>query len=554
MSIVIEKGAVRDQLKNVEHAEAFSVINEVIDDRMHSKSNKVYLEFTEKAYAVGFENKASQEQIDNMSKFFTESKEQKKISNIACKGIGLKHFEYKFQGKWTHYSYHEDLGVVYSSESNTKCINDALHDPNISQTHFSTYLNRYTRTQGEEPVGWVKETDYYKIMRNHTGEYPFMANTLFLCRTYDNIVPFTDTEQDNKFETIIKRFKIKYYHEIAQGLELYIKFPGFSTFVKLENDICDVIGSLHQMHALSINIYICKNIHLGYYFDVNGEYYVCKKNGNGKLKEKYTPTDKTKTPDFVLTQYNISTMTPEERKRSTESNKEDNYAGIFIRIGNTFISDKYVKNDERHDRNEPGGKCYRAILDCNTEEAKHSLPFSGYKSCFNLNKIGELKSLLTELMKSYKKLRDTSKTTNQNDTITHPDKYILICSTATKSKNTKIVEGYTYVMKIGENLYKIGKSSKKTRIFDYATDAIIKKTREEFPDINIYENPVCIFMTTKPDSNYSSSECSMKELLVELNRDNHCTTYNNKIGSDIREYFYTENIHYVLHKINEMTP
>jgi hypothetical protein len=89
MSVVIEKGAIRSQIRGVENIPIILSMYEIIDDRKHSQSNKVYIDIDlhNQTCIIGYSEEASKENIDRMVTWFNTNKEQTSVNNIASKGI-----------------------------------------------------------------------------------------------------------------------------------------------------------------------------------------------------------------------------------------------------------------------------------------------------------------------------------------------------------------------------------------------------------------------------------------------------------------------------------
>ena len=62
MSFVCEKGAIRSQITGIKDLPLYKALYEVIDDRCHSKSQKVFIDFAIKL----FDNKIAECYIQNL--------------------------------------------------------------------------------------------------------------------------------------------------------------------------------------------------------------------------------------------------------------------------------------------------------------------------------------------------------------------------------------------------------------------------------------------------------------------------------------------------------
>ena len=125
---------------------------------------------------------------------------------------------------------------------------------------------------------------------------------------------------------------------------------------------------------------------------------------------------------------------------------------------------------------------------------------------------------------------------------------MLVKSTAAKSEIDKQVAGYYYIIEVGKNLYKAGYSSTQTRIYDYNLQESIDNLQEDFPDVKMHDNPDCVYLTLNKINNITCLEQDVKAILVESTK---CQTYNNKQGTDIREYFFSTQFDNLLIDIKE---
>ena len=531
MSVVIEKGAIRSQIRGIENLPIIIALYEVIDDRKHSNSNKVFIDIDlhNKTCMIGYSEEATKDNIDNMVKWFNTNKEQTNINNIASKGIGLKFFEFRALGTWKHITKRFNEKIYYTSEINTSDIWNAEIDDKISSINFSEILHRGT--------SFVKEEDELSlsienIFNNIDDKYPFPPKTIFRCNNVKNtnlLDEYKDEERNFKFDDIIKRLKIKYYNEISQGLELYIKLPGYTEFEIIENNNIDVIGfTNNRSNELKIDIFINPNYYYGYFFKIGENAYEFRKNGNSVIRQKINNISNSSSPDFSLFQYNINNMSKEDKNNSIFGKSEEACAGLFIEIGGTFISDQPVEW-QIIKRNLAGSKNFRAVLQCLSSESKHHLKLSGLKAQFNLATMNNLHNCI-------KCLTDVYKMYTKNISI-NSDDYVLIKTTASKSSIDKQVEGYFYIVELGRNFFKFGFSANQQRIFDYITEEYTKSNKLEFPDIEFHTSPHCRYLSIRKIKKITLLEEKIKSL---VNESNICQTYDCSIGNDIREFFTCE--------------
>lgn len=538
MSIVVEKGAIRSQIRGIETLPIIYSIYELIDDRKHSNSNKVFIDIDLHNHVcmIGYSEEATKDNIDNMVKWFNTNKEQTNINNIASKGVGLKFFEFRALGTWKHITKCFNEQLYYTSEINTFDIWNAEINDKISSINFSEILHRGT--------SFVKEEDELSlsvenIFKNIDSKYPFQPKTIFRCNNLKNLNlldEYKDEEENFKFDDIIKRLKIKYYNEISQGFELYIKLPGFTEFKIIENNNIDVIGfSSNKNNELKIDIFINPHVHYGYLFKIGENTYEFRKNGNSIIRQKFNNIIST-TPDFTLFQYNINNMIKEDKNNSIVGKSEETYAGLFIEIGGTFISDQPVEW-QIIKRNLSGSKNFRAVLQCLSSESKYHLKLSAVKALFNLATMINFHICIKCLTDVYKQYNKKKLEINSDHDVLSSDDYVLVKTTASKSCTDKQIEGYFYIVELGKNFFKLGFSTNQQRIFDYITDDYTKNNRLEFPDIDFHTSPYCRYLSIRKIKNITLFEEKIKSLLIESTI---CQTYDCLNGTDIREYFYCE--------------
>lgn len=536
MVVVIEKGAIRSQIRGIENLPIIMALYEIIDDRRHSNSDKVFIDidFHNNSCIIGYSEAATKDNIDNMVKWFNTNKEQTNIKNIASRGIGIKFFEFRALGRWKHITKNDN--IYYTSEINTSAIWNAEIDNEISSTSFSEILHKETSLVKEEDE---LPSTLENIFDNHEHKYPFNPKTIFICKKMHNL-NLLDEYRDEKnaftFDDVIKRLQIKYYDEVSESLDLFIKLPGYGDFKQISNDNIDIIGFTdNKKNELQIDIFIRPDCHYNYAFRIGEHTYKFGKNGNSVIRQKIDNI--TGLPDFVLLQYNTNNMNKDEKYNSIVGKSEETYSGLYIKIGGTFINDQPVEWQITK-RNLAGNKNYRAILECISPESKYHLKLSGLKAQFNLATMHNLHNCikcLSDLYKTYcKKMSD------------NPDEYVLVKTTASKSVKNKKIEGYFYIIELGKNFFKLGYSSKQTRIYDYLNE--MDTLKNEFPDIIFHNYPHCIYLTLKKIINITSLEQTIKTI---VNESTICQTYDNQHGTDIREYFCCDNIITLLNDIKQ---
>ena len=525
---VVKKGAIRSILKGIESCSIPDILYEIIDDRKHSDSNKVFIDINlhSKLCVVGYENDTSMENIDNLAKWYNCNDQQKSVNNIASKGIGQKFFICKFSGKWKHVTYNNKDQVYYISEVYTDDIQNALKD-NVPDNEFSEIYYKSTSIAKEEEE---VVTSIHGIFNNSDGIYPFKPKTIFVNQklNINNILDeYKDEETAYNFVDIIKRLKIKYYKEISEGFELYIKLPGYTEFILIKNTDIDVIGFTQKKpNELKIDIFIQPNCYFGYAFGIGENIYEFRKNGGSVLRQKYKSHVEQLTPDFSLLQYNIDDMGKEDKNKSIVGKSEEAYSGLYIEIGGTFISDLPVEWNITN-RNLFGSKNYRSVLKCISQSAKYHLRLDGLKSQFNLRTMNELHCFIkctTDIYKAY----------NKNPS-SNSDDYVVITSTASKKSVGNHQDGYFYIVELGTNFFKLGFSSKQSRIFDYMTEKEKSKYIKDFPHVDFNKVACCRYISLLKFKKIKLLEETIKSI---INESSSCTTYEHKSSpADIREYF-----------------
>jgi hypothetical protein len=415
----------------------------------------------------------------------------------------------------------------YTSEINSYEIWNAEINDDISASQFSEILHRETTFVKEED-----EEDMPKpieiIFKNSENKYPFKAKTIFICKKMLNVNLLNEYKYENQnynFDDITKRLQVKYYNEIFNGLELYIKLPGYLEFKQIENDNIDIIGFTDNKHReLKIDIIINPDFYYGYIFKIDNNTYKFGKNGNSVIREKIE--NSLLEPDFTFYQYNTNVLNKEEKTNSIVGKSEESYSGMFIIIGGTFINDQPVEWPICK-RNLVGSKNYRAILQCQSNKSKHHLKLDGLKAQFNLGTMSNLYNCIKCLTYVYKNY------CNKNMP-TIPDEYVPVRNTATKSLKEMKIEGYLYFNELGVNFFKFGIGKTQGRVFDYVKKKNYSDLKIEFPDISFHQNPHCKYLSLNKIKNFTVLEQKIKCI---INESVLCETYDNENGMDIREYF-----------------
>jgi hypothetical protein len=543
---ICEKGAIRSVLAGVENLPPEMALYEVIDDKEHSNSNKVFIDIDihNRRVVIGFENPATSEQIKNMVTWFSINKTHYDPNRIATRGTGYRLFCFLVRGDYTHISNIDDSWVT--SSINTTKIFDAEINPEVSNKEFSEILQTSTLLLKVEPELYPRHKN---IAENKDNDYPFTPKTIIEAKNVSNETILNYFSNKENQQNILKQLRIKYYNEIFEKkTEIYIKFPNDTEFNKISNNDCiDVIGITNNcINKHIINIFISEDTkhHYGYIIEINGKFYKYKKNGNSILRNLLTKEEYeifiNRTPDYTFVQYNIKNtdnMSPEEKSKLYNSiigKSLEYYAGVYINIGGVFINSEKVTWGNK-ERNLQGSKHYRGVLYVNTQNAKQDIGLSGLKAQYSLLTKKNLHDVIKSLTDIYKKYNILGKTQN-------PDEYVLVQSSAQKSTGEKKLDGYPYIICIGRNFYKLGFESTQTRIYDYNKTEKIEENKIAFPEEEIYEKPFLVYLSLHKIPNIRGLEQNIKSI---VNNSDICETYDAQ-GGDIREYFHCDNFYQVL--------
>lgn len=534
MSAICDKGAIRNLLAGVNSLPPEMTFFEIIDNREHSNSKACFIDLNmhNKQTTIGFSEPASKEQIDNMVRWYNVSDKHYDSNRIASRGAGQKLWAFSLTGKHHYISKHSN-NKFFTSYMDTNKIYKAELSCEISNKEFSEILSSETN--------FVREVDEVvqsqnAIFENIENNLPFNPKTIFYVTSIDNDIILNYFKKEENQMNIIKKMKIKYYKEIFENnLELYFKFPNNIHFTQITIDNCvDVIGIANNYIIDSkhiTNIYISPNNHKGYIIEIDNKSYKFEKNGNSILRKQIE--NSSKTPDYTLIQYNTNEISKEEKESSIVGNSLEYYAGLYVCIGGVFISSEKV-NWNVTDRNLSGSKNYRAVLHINTDNGKSEIGLSGLKAQFNLSSKENLHNIVKQLTEIYKKYIVLGKPK-------HPDEYVLVNSSAKKSTIEKKLNGYFYIIEVGKKFYKFGYFENKNRIFSYNDDNNIEKTKKDFPDESIHNNPNMLFFPLHKISNIRGFEEKIKCVINDLES---CTTYDTiKSKNNIREYFHCEQFH-----------
>lgn len=569
-SAVVSLGTVRSILRGLHDTRFSSIIYEPIDDREHSKpvaSNNVFIDFRpeSRCITVGFSNYASKDDVDRMVKWNPTN--DKHITNsIATAGQGLRFFECILKAKHKHVSIDiENPNKFYESEISTKAVIAASNDKKVSETDFQQILDRETVLARERTLDELMPI-MKTVFENASEEYPFAAKTVI--HTYDitEDLVIADLDKPDFVSELKKRLLTKYYDELMNTeFQLFIRFPKAKTFVNLKTLLktekpADVIGSTTKHKELVITIMSASKalkvklapnskkvehttLDAGdFVFKVNDSYWCLYSNGASSIRVQfYLLKDedvKSLRELYKFTQYVIpDTVTDAQLKSSMVKTSGEAYAGIYVRFGNTFINDEPAEGGGIR-RNLPGASRYRAIFELANSDAKSTLKINGLKSLFSFSDMPELNSAIEQCQTIYKHYFNECVVTATPS----PESYIpsrKVSNEVTKKVNDS---GFVYIVKIGDNFYKRGKSGndkkKMSRISSYFTEDDTAKLKTNFPNESIYNLNDRAFVFLRQSDHISSYESWLGDRL--LGSKEKFTTYSSNGGGGTREYFHME--------------
>ena len=494
MSSVCDLGTIRNIIRGVDEPLPYMLLSEMIDDAEHSLSKRIFIDINvhDKHVIFGFENAATEEQLNNMVHWNPTSKIHN-TSHISTCGQGLKYYEFRFRGEQIHATKTWDesnMKFIYRKSSlNSDIIYNNARSADVSETVFSDILKKKT--------SYVNESDEIEptldnIFLNKDNKYPFQPETIIVSKNITNDKLLEYLNIDDNIKNLRKELTNKYYSEIKNGeLQLYIKFPNEGEFCKIGDDCdTDVIGSTVKQREHVIELYyILHNFRSfkkgDYIISINNIYFKIQKNGNSFTREVITLLDDEKLNillQFEYIQYNIPSNDSKIKQYMVGSSMED-YCGIYLKIGDKFIDSKPITCNLTK-RNLPGAKNYRAILQLmNPKDTKMMLGIHGLKPEFNLSHMASLEQIIKQCCIIYKSF---SKYESYKDV--DPTEYCIVKTSNEKSKRTS-KPGNMYLRVVGKNFYKLGmttKTNRAKRIFDKMSAKDFTVLKNDFPEEDIY--------------------------------------------------------------------
>jgi len=561
MSSVCDLGTVRNIIRGVDEPSPHTLISEMIDDAEHSQSKKIFVDINthNKTMTFGFENAATEEQLDKMVRWNPTSVIHNS-SNISTCGQGLKYYEFRFRGEQIHAT--KSCNVYMKSTLNSDIIYNSAKSADVSERQFAEILHKKTSyVQTSDEI----EPSLEHIFSNDDGKLPFNPKTLIISKHITNESLLEWLNDDANIATLKKELINKYYEEIKCGsIIIYIKFPKDSEFSQLGHDCnTDVIGSTDKQNAHVTKIYYVEKdfdkFKKGeYVISINGRFIRIQKMGNSYARTLVDIADVSNLLlQFHFTQYTIRTPVTDNEKAFTAQFKEcivgtslEDYCGIYLKIGDKFIDGKPIASGLTK-RNLQGAKWYRGILELkNPEKTKMMLGLHGLKSEFNLSRMTSLEQIIKQCCIIYKNFCGGGDVPLYSTV--EPATYCVVKTSNDKTTRTS-KPGHVYLRVIGTNFYKIGKTGKSNRtgrIFDKTPADEFKKIKESFPEENIFSTNRQYHIYLSPEfDKCSSTEQIVKEYIMNLQ---NVICYDQKIGDDTREYFHCDDMATVLEIQNVM--
>jgi hypothetical protein len=557
MSSVCDLGTIRNIIRGVDEPSPNTLLAEMIDDAEHSLSKCVFIDINvrDKQVVIGFENAATEEQLNNMVHWNPTSTIHS-TSNISTCGQGLKYYEFRFRGEQIHATKTWDEAkqkfIYRKSLLNSDVIYNSARSPDISETAFSDILKRKT--------SYVNETDEIEssldaIFLNAEHKYPFNPKTIIIAKNITNDVLLADFDKPEFSKAVEKELINKYYEEIkAEKLIIYIKLPKDSEFRKLaEHCTVDVIGSTNKQLEHHTDLWYVETGFAqfkkgDYIISINDKMFRIQKMGNSfaRLPVSITEGDKSNLiHQFRFVQYNLVVPSTKEeetilKEQMTGTSMED-YCGVYLKIGDKYIHGQPIPC-KLTKRNLAGARFYRGILELmNPRRTKMMLGIHGLKSEFNLTHMNSLEEIIKQCCNIYKsfwsKFKDTPTTVWST---VDPETY---CVVQTSNKKTVREEkpGHNYIRVVGKNFFKqgiAGSKNREDRIFKPSA-ADYEEAKLSFPDEELYPVDKQYFVYLSPlNKRYASTEQVVLENIMTLQ---DVIVYDNKIGDGVREYFHCDN-------------
>ena len=570
MTTVSSQGTVRNIIRGIENTSFISVLYEPIDDAEHSNSKKVFLNFNvrDRSVIIGYEKSATMEQMNGMGRIHGVNNIHD-TNGLATCGVGLQYYKCYLKGKHRQSSIidkeeidEEGNSIIkpyyISSSSDVSKICESARNTSISEIDFDNIINREaTETPKED-----KETlpRLMNIFNNNDSIYPFNARTIFMAEDIKHQGFIDQIKDEDEIQKLKIRLSIKYFDEIKRGdMELFVRWPLSNVYEKiLAIDGKDVIGSTCMTNQYNLEILQCIEgynvlrdgkiifeIKVGeILFRRNNQYLICKKNGNSYTRSVIDNINIIETNlkhIFNYTQYNINKEDEILLKSCIVGTSLEKYAGIYLKIGNKFTNDEPIPYPGPA-RNLIGAKLWRGILEIpesSSRYVKSKISLQGLKANTDILKFSGLKEAIMQASAIYEKYTKSS----ANDKDTNFSSYAEVKTTNEKTKN-KSKPGICYLLRVGPNFYKFGKSSdrgKADRIFSYFSQDDYNKLKTDFPEEDLYDmrNVYYVYLPSYTINNYESLEKLSLDFI--LSSDNICT-YDNKNSGSFREYFHCEDV------------
>ena len=339
---------------------------EIIDNRHHSKSKKVFINIDreKKICIFGYENPVeTKSKFDKFNILRRREEEHYKNDNISSRGMGL-HYHNSFLRSNTRYISYINDDKIFESSFNYNNIFDEiikLDENSVNFEEFEIVLKKGGGDYGKKTVSFCSSSteEHLDNIRplNKTdltnNSYPFKPKTLICCDYNINYNAFNKNvcigNIKRYWESVIEELKKKYYYDIVNNkLELYIKTPiNQEGFINLNEDKHkleeDIIG-YNNFKNNNIDIYIKgftivevkykqpnktkDGCYIGILNDYRKELYIIKSNGGNVFFE---------THKFNLPELNINLL------------KEKNIREKGIKICLSHTQNKRLSEKKEHE-------------------------------------------------------------------------------------------------------------------------------------------------------------------------------------------------------------
>ena len=564
-------GTIKNQFNKIDKTKDIDTLLELIDNKTHSASNKVSINFISdtsnkiKEIVICYENMGTENDMKNMAIWNVSNKKQNE-SDIPFSGLGTKYYFFHNSFLGTHNIYNIDyennnnnIKTRIVSSKIKEQFNRILDNNNDDVNEFTTILDDNNSTNTNYDYDEIPDT-----IKNVIKNCPFDPNKSKLIihsKLKNNIFNYEE-------ETFKKILKIKYYHEIFYNkFELFIGYN--SDFKQIINETSiDIIGLTKAQDKLLISVYQEHNNKNNknnkndnnIIFEIDNKFY--KSNTTNKSKKgrqeiieinDYNIDNKKHQLIFNIELFHFE-MDKDYKNYFLENKTPASYRGLYCKLDNSLTSYEPISiagfdntSHVPHDK----AKHFRLIL-LPTEKGKRILGFDGCKTMLTINHANPIYNLLDIFIKSTVKggknrLRLYDRYLRREE---YGENWIIPSSNNIEKNNNKIGYGEWYLAQLGPQLFKVGiatyaseeKKNNTSTLTRYRTkshcdklDETIKNYHYEYPDIKksaMFNSGLC------DNINVNLWEQKLKSYIFDNKDELEFTIFDSKNGhSDCREYF-----------------